>query len=78
MRRLIIPVTVATTLTSCAALMKKPQVRYKYVKVPNKNVKSRQDRIIDCVDKYRGEGLNSAYKICRDLYTIEESSSGKL
>lgn len=56
-------------LTSCAL----PQRKQVLVDVEAQEVKveTRSDRILKCVDKYRGEGLKSAYAVCKDLHTLE-------
>lgn len=56
--------------TSCALPTRK-QVLVE-VEAHQSGPKTRTDRILDCVDRYRAEGFKSSYGVCRDLYTIED------
>lgn len=48
--------------TSCALRPTKPV---------KKDPKTRNEKVIDCVDKYIGEGFQKAYDICKDLYIVD-------
>jgi len=47
-------------------------VNYQEIKKPEKPViESQSERILSCVDRYRGEGIKKAYAICKDVHTLE-------
>lgn len=57
-------------LTSCA-LPRRKQVLVD-VEAREAFPDTRSDRILRCVDKYKGEGFRKSYDICKDLYTLED------
>lgn len=55
--------------TSCAMPLRK-QVLVD-VEAHQAGPATRADRVLACVDKYKGEGFKASYGVCKDLYTLE-------
>lgn len=67
MRKIII-IGLTLMLTSCA--LQRRQAMLVDV-VPEGEEDTQASRILKCVDKYKGEGFQKAYEICKDLHTME-------
>ena len=61
MKTLLVTLILFTT-TSCALKPVKPKIV---------SPKTRNQKVINCVDKYIGEGFQKAYDICKDLYIVD-------
>lgn len=58
---------ILSLLVSCAV----PQRRQVILDVHAQSVDTRSGRILACVDKYRGEGLQNAYEVCKDVHLLK-------